>query len=137
MYHANFQDLTPACPLESVVKELARSQALVIQGRGSQFFLRDYLQALHVQVVAPLELRVKRVIQDLKLDEEKAKQEIARFNNSARKFVRRYFNTEVEDPIHYDLVINTGRVSFEAAASMIVDALSLKDRTVGGQSRTG
>ncbi len=112
--------------LESVVRELARSQSLVIQGRGSQFILRDYPGAFHVQVVAPLEVRLKRVMQ-----------EIARFDNSNRRFVRRYFQAEVEDPVNYDLVINTERLSFQAAASIVVPALSLKDQTSAGQSRTG
>ena len=38
--------------LESVIKDLARSQSLVIYGRGSQFILKDYPRTFHVQVVA-------------------------------------------------------------------------------------
>jgi len=123
--------------LESVVRELARSQSLVIQGRGSQFILREYPQAFHVQAVASLEVRVKRIMQDRKLNQEIAKQEIARFDNSSRRFVKRYFQAEVEDPVYYDLVINTERLSFEAAASIVVNALAFKDGTSDGQSRTG
>jgi cytidylate kinase len=77
--------------------------------------------------VAPIEVRVKRVMQDLKLDQETAKQEIARFDNSSRKFIKRYFKADWEDPECYDLVINTGHLSFEAAASIVVNALSFKD----------
>jgi cytidylate kinase len=116
--------------LESVVRELARSQSLVILGRGSQFILKDYPGVLHVLVVAPIEVRVKRVMQDLKLDQETAKLEIARLDNSLREFIKRYFKAEVEDAVYYDLVINTERFSFQAAASIVVDALSLKDQTV-------
>ena len=76
-------------------------------------------------------------MQDLKLGQETAKQEIARVDNSNRQFVRRYFKTEVEDPVNYDLVINTKSLSFHAAASIVVDALSFKDGTLGGQSRNG
>ena len=115
--------------LESVVRELARSQSIVIRGRGSQFILADYPGALHVLLVAPLEVRVKRVMEDLKLDQEAAKREITRFDNSGREFIRRYFHSEREDPEYYDLVINTERLSFHAADSIIVEALSFKDRT--------
>jgi len=114
--------------LESVVRELAQSQSLVIYGRGAQFILRDYPQAFHVQVVAPLEMRGKRLMQDLKLDQESAKQEIARFDNSSRQFIKRYFHAELEDPVYYDLVINTEHLSFQAAASIVVNALSLKNQ---------
>ena len=123
--------------LESVIKDLARSQSLVIYGRGSQFILKDYPRTFHVQVVAPLEVRVKRIMGDLKLDQEAAKQEIARADNSNRQFVKRYFKAEVEDPVNYDLVINTKALSFQAAASIVIDALSFKDQTSNGRSKTG
>jgi cytidylate kinase len=114
--------------LESVVKELARSQSLVIRGRGSQFILKDYPGALHVLVVAPIEVRVKRVMENLGLDRETAKREIARFDNSRREFIKRYFHAELEDPAYYDIVINTQRLSLEAAASLVVNAVSFRDR---------
>ena len=116
--------------LGSVVRELARRQPLVILGRGSHFILKDYPGALHVLVVAPLEVRVKRLMQDRKFDQETAKLEIARSDKSLREFIKRYFKAELEDPVYYDLVINTGRFSFQAAASIVVDALSFKDKTM-------
>ena len=112
--------------LESVVRELARGPSLVIRGRGSQFILKDHPGSLHVMVVAPLEVRVERVMQDLKLDQEAARQEIARFDTCRHEFIRRYFQAELEDPLHYDLVINTGRLSFDAAVSNIINAFRSK-----------
>jgi cytidylate kinase len=118
--------------LESVVRQLARGQSLVILGRGSQFILKDYPEILHVLVVAPTEVRVKRIMQDLRLDQETAKQEITRSDRGLREFFKRYFKAEPEDPIYYDLVINTELFTFQAAASIVVDALSFRDRTVNG-----
>ena len=116
--------------LEFVVRELARSQPLVILGRGSQFILKGYPGVLHVLVVAPIEVRVKRVMQDLTLDQEAAKLEMLRYDNSLHEFFKRHFKAEPEDPVHYDLVINTGRFSFQVVASIVVDALSFKDQTL-------
>jgi cytidylate kinase len=118
--------------LVSVVKQLARNSPLVIHGRGSQFILKDHPGAFHVQVVAPLELRLKRVMRELKLDPEAARREISRHENGRREFVKRYFQAEVEDPANYDLVVNTERFSDEAAASMIVAALAIKAQAAGG-----
>lgn len=123
--------------LESVIKELAQGQSLVIRGRGSQFILKDYPGALHVLIVAALEVRLKRVMQTLKLDQETAEREIKRFDDSGREFTRRYFHAELEDPVYYDLVINTEHLSFQAAASLVVDALQLKNEALGEQRRTG
>ncbi len=114
--------------LETVIREIARnrSKPLVILGRGSQFILKEDPEALHVLVLAPLEVRVKRVIERLQLDQDAAKQEITKYDNSIREFFKRYFRVEPEEPVHYDLIVNTGRVSFQAAASIVVDALSSK-----------
>ncbi len=121
--------------LESVIRELARSEPLVIRGRGSQFILKDHPRAIHVLTVAPLKLRAKRVMQDFHLDQEAAKQEIARFDSSSRAFIRRYFQGDWEDPMQYDLVVNTERLSFEAGASAVVEALASKDQAAGGPRR--
>jgi cytidylate kinase len=114
--------------LESVVRELARTEPLVILGRGSQFILKNYPGALHVWVMAPFEVRLKRIMQDLRLDQEAAKAEIARVDSGLRAFIRRYFKTELEDPEYYDLSISTERFSFKDAATIVVDALSLRGK---------
>lgn len=108
--------------LETVVKELARGHSLVIRGRGSHFILKDYPGALHILVVAPFKVRVERVMQSLELTQENAKREIDHFDKSSREFIKRYFKAELEDPIHYDIVINTERLSFQAAAAIVADA---------------
>jgi cytidylate kinase len=113
--------------LVSVIKELAGTQSLVIHGRGSRFILRDYPRAFHVLVTAPIEIRVKRVMEALKIDQETAKREIARFDSGSREFIRRYFKADVWDPVNYELVVNTQHLSFQASASIIVDAFSFKD----------
>jgi cytidylate kinase len=65
----------------------------------------------------------------LKLDEEAAKKEVARFDSSRREFTKRYFKAELEDPLHYDFVINTDHISFESAALIIVGIAPLKEQT--------
>lgn len=120
--------------LESVIKELAASSSIVIRGRGSQFILKDYPGVLHVLVVAPLEIRLKRVMESLELDEKHAEKEIERFDSSRREFTKRYFKAELENPENYDLVINTEHLSFDSAASIVVGALPLKV-TIGAQDR--
>lgn len=113
--------------LRFVIRELAKTHRIVIRGRGSQLILKDYPKALHVLVVAPLEMRVKRVMKEMKLDEKSAKQEIKRSDGSRREFTKRYFRARLEDPVLYDLVINTKKLSCKAAASIVVDALYCRE----------
>ena len=109
--------------LESVIKELAGSQSIVILGRGSQFILKGFARAFHVLVVAPVEVRVKSVMEKLKLNEADARNEIARFDDSSRVFIKRFFKADIYDPINYNIVINTHHLSIEGAASIIVGAV--------------
>jgi cytidylate kinase len=109
--------------LEYVIKELARSQSIVILGRGSQFILKDFPGAFHVLIVAPVETRVMRIMESLKLNEEEARKEITRFDDGSREFVKRYFQANIVDPVNYDIVINTNHLSIEGAASIIANAV--------------
>ena len=78
---------------------------------------------------APAEARVKRVTQDMGLDEKTARHEVERYDGSCREFIKR--NSEVGDPVHYDLVINTQSSSFNNATCITVDALRLKEEEIG------
>jgi hypothetical protein len=110
--------------LKSVIKELADSQNIVIGGRGSQFILKDFPGAIHIFVVAPLEFRIRRTMESSNSNESDAKKEIDRYDGSRCEFTKRYFDAEREDPLNYDFTINTAHISFEIAASIVVDTLS-------------
>lgn len=112
--------------LQSVIKDLAASGSIVICGRGGEFILKNRSDAFHVRVVAPLPVRVKRIMEELKLGEQAAKQEMGRWDRSHREFIRRHFHAELEDASYFDLVLNTAHLDFAAAADVIVHALPLK-----------
>ncbi len=121
--------------LESVIQELARSQSLVIHGRGSQFILKNCPQAFHVLVTAPIGVRLKRVMDSSSLDQDTAKREIAQSDNGVREFIKRYFKAEVWDGVHYDLVLNTEYFDFGTAESIITNAFFLKEKILSGKNR--
>lgn len=113
--------------LTALIEKLSRDHSAVIYGRGSQFILKDCPHALHVSVLAPLKTRIPRVARELDISEDKAKGEINRFDNSAREFIKRFFHADMDDPNNYDLVICTERLAFQQAASIIFDALKIKN----------
>jgi cytidylate kinase len=112
--------------LKSFINEVSHEHSVVIHGRGGQFILKNHPGALHALIVSPFEFRLKRVMETLGLSEIKAKQEIIRFDNSTREVMKRFFGAEVEDPNNYDVVVNAAHFGFENAATMITQALPLK-----------
>lgn len=114
--------------LQSVIKDLAKSSSIVIRGRGSQFILKDYPGTLRILIVAPLELRVQRVAESSKSDERTAKKEIGNYDSSRGEFIKKYFHAALENPLDFDMVINTELVTFEDAAVIIANAVPLKNK---------
>ena len=43
-----------------------------------------------------------------------------------RKFVKTYFGADVDDPIHYDLVVNNEALSTGEAVGLVRSALALR-----------
>jgi cytidylate kinase len=105
-----------------VIRGLAHEGDVLLVGRGAQVLLRNHPGALHFQIVAPLAYRTRVVMERFGLDR-RAAQVRVRANDRARfDYVRRYHDVEWLDPTLYHLVINTGRVSIDTAADLIIAA---------------
>ena len=112
--------------LKSVIQDITLEGNIVIHGRGSQFILRNNPSALHVLVVAPLPLRIKRVMERSKTDEENALKQIEEYSKTRRDFNKRFFKKDMMDIVYYDLVVNTEHLTYEIAAQIIIKALQRK-----------
>ncbi|MBN1188376.1 MAG: cytidylate kinase-like family protein [Dehalococcoidales bacterium] len=112
--------------LTGLITELAEGHSAVIYGRGGQFILKNHPSSLHVSIVAPLKVRLHRVMEERNISEEAANKEIGRFDSSAREFMKRFFGVEMEDPTYYDLIINTERYNYQAAVDIIVESIKVK-----------
>jgi cytidylate kinase len=55
-----------------------------------------------------------------------AEQYVVKTENNRKAFVRKYFNADVADPKHYDIIINTEGMSLEAATQAIIAAFKKK-----------
>jgi cytidylate kinase len=108
-----------------VVSGLAKNGNAIVVGRGANFFLRERF-GLRVRLVAPLEARVRRIAAADGVDEQTARQTIARNDDAQRAFIRQVFLSDIADPIHYDLVINTEGLGLDATAVTIRGALRSK-----------
>lgn len=126
MYAMPLDDDSYLTGLESVIKKLAQSQSIIIRGRGSQFILKDFPESFHVLMVAAEDIRIKRIMNSQKLTDLDAKNEINRSDNSHREFVKRYFKNDLEDPVNYDIVVNTSVLGFKDVAAIIIKALQIK-----------
>jgi cytidylate kinase len=107
--------------LGRLMNELAAGGNVVLVGRGGSRFLRDYPGAFHVRLVAPTEVRVRRVMEHRWLREVPARQLIARSDAQRRRFYEDSFGADWSDPLEYHVTVNSGRLG-PAAVDLVAGA---------------
>jgi cytidylate kinase len=107
---------------ERVITEAAQHDHVVLVGRGAQAYLAERADTLHVYVVGPREVRIARAMDRLKATRKDAEHTVDDIDNGRRQYVRQHYGRTWDDPANYDLVVNTRKFSYEAAADLIVRA---------------
>ena len=113
--------------LEAVIHDLVETEEVVLMSRGAQMILKDHPGSLHIYLVAPLEVRIPRVMDIFHIDQEEAKKRIEEADKAHSAFIKKYFKTDAEDLDHYDLVINTRKISLQEAINIIVSLCKQPD----------
>jgi cytidylate kinase len=111
--------------LRQVVLTLGHQGNVVIVGRAARHVLPTQF-GLNVRLVAPLELRVQRIAAERGLTLKAAKSEVLQADRERAALVQREFKHQVDDPLNYDLTINTGELSIEACSGIVLRALHEK-----------
>jgi cytidylate kinase len=123
----NFQDLRVykersekyVTAVNEVLEQLARTGNVIIVGRGANLALLTRPNVFNLRVVAEVATRVQRVQQREGLDEMAARRKIADADYAREAYYRYLYNVQPDDPLVYDMVLNTSRVTLEEAAAML------------------
>ncbi|MEJ2471640.1 MAG: cytidylate kinase family protein [Desulfuromonadales bacterium] len=109
--------------IELIILEAALKGNVVIYGRGGQDLLADVSSVLRIRIMAPFELRVERWAEREWLDPDRARYLVRKSDQQRAGFIKYYFDRNWEDAAHYDLVINTQRLSEEVAVKTICECV--------------
>jgi len=96
---------------------------VIIIGRGGGIITRNLDYVFHVRLVGSLERRLEYVQEYYKMGKEEALELIQQEDRGRRRYLKKYFDLEIDDPLLYHVVINTDLVPHKLAARMIGDAL--------------
>jgi cytidylate kinase len=118
-------DATYLHGLRQVVMSLGHHGDAVIVGRGARHLLPPGC-AVRVRTVAPLEQRVARMAEEESIPKAKARAKIREIDAARAAFIWKTFKQRTDDPLNYDLMINTGEVSIAAATDIVLAAISAK-----------
>jgi len=110
--------------IRGLIEELAREGDILIVGRGGQAVLQGWPNTLHVRVIAPLEVRVKRLAEEQGIRADAALAQVRASDRRRKRFVERAYHVNWSDPSLYDLVLNTAALNVSRAAGLICLAVS-------------
>ena len=103
-----------------------RADNIVYHGLAGHFFVKDIPHVLKVRIIADLEYRIKFVMERDKISRDKAIDFLKKIDSSRREWGRYFYGLNLEDPTHYDIVINTENLSLEVVVDIICEMVTLK-----------
>jgi hypothetical protein len=105
------------------ILHLAELGNVILIGRGAAVVTANLSHVFHVRLVSALEKRVQRIQELNHLSKDAALKFIREEDRGRERYLKQYFKTDVDDPLLYDLVINTDRIPHDQAAKLIADAV--------------
>jgi CMP/dCMP kinase len=109
--------------LEKSMHELAAGGDAILVGRGGSRFLRNAPGAFHARLVAPMPVRVRRVMEYCWVRENVARKRIFESDAERSSFFESYFAADWSSPLEYDVIVNSGRLG-PAAVELVAMAAS-------------
>lgn len=114
--------------LMNVIGTIGKHGRAVVVGRGANFVLPPE-KRISLRVISPLETRIRNVSQAFGVAVAEARSRILKTESDRKAFIKKYFNEDIQDPLNYDLIINTEGLSIDDAANAVAGTLGHFRRT--------
>lgn len=108
------------------ILQLARMGNVVIVGRGANIITSKLSNAFHIRLVASMEKRIEHMQNLMGFTEKEALNYIKKEDENRKRYLKSYFNVDIEDPLLYHMVVNTDLLTHKGAAYLIAESVVLK-----------
>jgi cytidylate kinase len=108
------------------ILQLVNKGNVIIVGRGATIIASGNDQVFHVRLVGPFEKRVNHVMEVYDLSRSKAVEFTKKEDKVREIYFRNLFHKDINDPLLYNVIINTGLCSYDEAAELIKHAVVKK-----------
>ena len=109
--------------LTKVIGTFGRQGNMIIVGRGAQYILPPE-ETFRLRFIAPMETKVENVMRHSHCTKEDAKKYVIKTDSDRRAYLRKYFNADVTDPSHYDMLLNTGKIGIDGSVEAVAAAFT-------------
>jgi hypothetical protein len=107
--------------IREAIHEIAAQGNVVIFAHAASMALAGQDGLLRVLLTASPDVRARR-LEDGGMSADEAKKEVKASDRDRADYLKRFYQIEVEQPTHYDLVLNTDRLTPEDTASVVAAA---------------
>lgn len=91
----------------SLIFDVAARDDAILIGAGAQYLLSGIPGVVRLKAIAPAEVRKERLMAAYNLSAEDVSSTVERADREQRDYNRAVFGADWDDPLHWDLVINT------------------------------
>jgi cytidylate kinase len=119
-------DRTLAEATRRVIVSLAEAGGYVILGRGAQAILAERTDACHLSLVGERSDRAQRIARWQEVDLKEAAARCERADDERANYLRRFYGKDIRDPLLYDAILNTSRISLDMASDVAVEVCRRK-----------
>ena len=113
---------------QEVIREAARTGDAVIVGRGAVYVLLDQPDVWNVFLHAHADFRVQTAMTVFGIDEGEARKRLKQTDANRAAYVRQVYGHDWMNLLHYDVVLDTGKLGFERAAEAVIAAIGTTRR---------
>jgi cytidylate kinase len=105
------------------ILHLAELGNAILIGRGANIITASLESVFHVRLIGSLTRRVAHIREIQRVGEKAALKFVRVEDRGRRRYLRKYHDQDIDNPLLYHLVINTDLVGYDKAAALIGDAV--------------
>lgn len=105
------------------ILRLGQMGRTIIVGRGGQVLLANLPQALHIRLTGSRDKRAQHLAEYYRIKPAAALETLEREDAAQKRYLRTHYHCDIDDPLLYNMVINTDKLSSEDVATLIGDAV--------------
>jgi len=111
--------------VQTIVR-LCRMGHCIIVGRGGNKITEGFSNVIRVRFIGSEETRLNHLVSLRGMEPKKAQQFIKDEDHARRRYLKQNFKCDIDDPMLYDMVINTDHLSDELVVQALVAAVEAK-----------
>lgn len=110
--------------VEAIVFEMAARDNVILLGRGAAFILQKVPHVLRVRITAPEGVRAERVAHQQGIPPDAALNLVRQTDRERIARIRFLYHVDWDDPLLYDLMVNTDRLPVPRAVRLVQEVLA-------------